>query len=367
MGGELIVCEEAAFIPAATYFNIILPLLSIAKSSFLCISTPSTEPYNHFSQMLNSGSVTKLEVSLACEACRAAGVADACKHRADEIPAWSSEEAREWVKSIYGDRNKVQFMRESMGVNIQAGPEVYPADRIHEFFAQPRVKLPDQAIQHVFVAIDPAGGSVKGDARPSDYTVLSVAEPRGAAMFLIGLEAIDVTPMGLDFHAQIVEHFNRLLKLDQLRRAVFVVAIENNFGVEHATLGLRLQRAFPQRIILLHEEGQERDKAGVRTTNALKRDAVALTKATLLARRMVVAEELVSLHDKPREMFAEFEQQLLRYRGFLDEAKTPHGHDKLTYSGKVDGARDDMAMALMLALWWMQVFWSKRERYGQFY
>lgn len=96
-------------------------MLTVAVASLLCISTPSTETYNHFNELLANGKVRKLEVTLSCERCKLEGKPDMCKHKEDDIPSWSSREVRDWIKSVYGEARREQYIRENIGVNARLG------------------------------------------------------------------------------------------------------------------------------------------------------------------------------------------------------------------------------------------------------
>ena len=87
-GGDVLWLEEAAFMPPSLFFEVVLPLLEVDKTSMLAISTPSPEGnMNFYTTMMDSKDPNTgkpmfkvLKVGLACDACQAAGIASECTH-----------------------------------------------------------------------------------------------------------------------------------------------------------------------------------------------------------------------------------------------------------------------------------------------
>jgi len=171
-----------------------------------------------------------------------------------------------------------------LGINTVRGPECFPFARIEEMFAN-RFKVPtDRAVRHVFVAIDPCGGSAIRETRGSDYAICSIISP---GTCIVGMDAMDVYEPGPDIDARIVSHFNQLIAIFQT--ALIVVAIENLTGMEHERIAVLLTRTFPRRVIIMREK---LIKAGVGATPAIKRDMMELTRLGFEAGEIVLAEKL---------------------------------------------------------------------------
>ena len=51
------------------------------------------------------------------------------------------------------------YARENLGHDAITSPACFPGGKVRDVFSQPRRPLGDRAVSHVFVAIDPAGGS----------------------------------------------------------------------------------------------------------------------------------------------------------------------------------------------------------------
>jgi len=74
--------------PPSLFFEVVLPLLEVDKTSMLAISTPSPEGnMNFYTTMMDSKDPNTgkpmfkvLKVGMACDACQAAGIASECTH-----------------------------------------------------------------------------------------------------------------------------------------------------------------------------------------------------------------------------------------------------------------------------------------------
>ena len=92
---------------------LIAPLLTIDKTVWLNISTPSYDRFNHFNRMMKNANMKTLDIHLCCESCRGAGHRGVCKHRLSLLPPWSSNARRQLIAALYGEERKGQFYHEN--------------------------------------------------------------------------------------------------------------------------------------------------------------------------------------------------------------------------------------------------------------
>lgn len=347
----MIICEEAAFIDPVTYYNIIIPLLTVASTAWINISTVSPDKYNHFSDLLKNDFIKQLQVTLVCDACKRMGIMNQCTHRMHDLPKWTSEYARSVVKRIYGDHHQEQHLRETMGVDDQVGPECFNSKRVDKIFLGPRTPLPNKYISHVFVAIDPCAGSQDREKAGSDYAVVSIIAP---GTTIVGAEALDVCSPEGDYEDRIIQHFRQLFS--KFKDATAIVAFESNSG-HHTALSRRLLSTFVNRIVLLTDK--ELRKGGVTTTHKIKQHMMEMTQTAIIHDEVCVSAEFITSHAEPAKMLEEFRAQMLRYRAHKKPASTPFGQDKVAWSGKDGGRKDDLAVTLQLAIYWRSVFWTE--------
>ena len=115
-GGDVLWLEEAAFMPEALFFEVVLPLLEVEKTSMLAISTPSPDgSLNFYTSMMatknaNGEPMFKcLTIAMACEECLKQGLASSCTHMESFRPPWKSASKFSMVKAIYS-QNKGMYV-----------------------------------------------------------------------------------------------------------------------------------------------------------------------------------------------------------------------------------------------------------------
>jgi hypothetical protein len=352
VGGDVIICDEAAYIHANTLFDVVVPLLTIERAAWISLSTINKERHNPFNLMMKQTWLKTMVVSLACDSCRAGGATGKCRHREDDIPPWSSVGAREFTKQVYGTLRQDTFERETMGVDDDAGPYCFNELKVNELFSRPRVALENKSYRHVFVMIDPAGGSDIREKRGSDFAIVSFVQP---GFTIVGAEAIDVLdPTEDGYKNRVAQHIERLQQVPQLRGATFVVIIENNFGTDWQELGMQLQRRFAGHIYVLAEKN---NKGGVCTTPQVKQASMEFTRKHLIRDEIRFADCFVTTHEKPERMLDDWQAQFKHFREHKKPSDTPYGKGRIAYSGK-DNGPDDLVTVTQLGAYWMEQFWD---------
>lgn len=156
------ILEEAAYMDPKIVTDICVPLMQVKYTATLAISTPrdSQNYYSHFFKMKKADGVTPLfnrvQIGLACEACRASGKGSECPHRLNLQPAWKT--GQDLARMLL---TKEQFERESQGLFIEPHkPAFIPKFLSNWFNNEERMNYKyQQNAGIVFIAIDPSGGS----------------------------------------------------------------------------------------------------------------------------------------------------------------------------------------------------------------
>lgn len=162
VGGDLIILEEAAFIPPDVIQQIVTPLLEVKGTALCCISTPMDQS-NIYSKMADmrdeSGRLVfeVMRVQMACAMC-AETLEDPtqCPHVDVLPPAWKDESRRAVSKALY-EGNRELLLRETLGIISSAPGQVWPSVKIRGFVTAPRVELRESP-RLIFTALDPSGG-----------------------------------------------------------------------------------------------------------------------------------------------------------------------------------------------------------------
>lgn len=162
VGGNLVILEEAAFIPEEVIQQIVTPLLEVEGTALCAISTPLDDS-NIYSKMAEMRTSTGekvfevLRVEMACQKC-VETLADPtmCPHVDVVPPAWKDQNKRKVSEALYGGKKEL-LLRETMGIVYGAQGQVWPSSRIRGFLSAPRIKRSDTP-RLLFTAIDPCGG-----------------------------------------------------------------------------------------------------------------------------------------------------------------------------------------------------------------
>ena len=109
-GGDVIILEEAAYVSQDFFYETVAPLLLVGVTTLICISTLTSELSFYTRLFKIKDPVTGLpvfaqfQVSLACDACKDAGMAASCRHMLHLVPTWQSSVRHERLKAVMADR-----------------------------------------------------------------------------------------------------------------------------------------------------------------------------------------------------------------------------------------------------------------------
>jgi hypothetical protein len=290
-----------------------------------------------------------IKVGLACEACIKAGTGDCCEHNQDVIPPWKSRDKFDMVKALYGDRKDL-LLRESVGLVTEDQSSLYREQWVTAFMAT-TTSLP--CPRCILVACDPNGG---GDSNMAIVSATFVA----GSMVILGLDNHPVR--GHDEIEQLLlAHINALQAVYRNSWLIFVG--ESNLGQEADHMKHMLT---PNASVYSVMEG---GLAGVRTTQkrkelyamelckfmsqmALKHTGDALVCANPLKQ---VSEEVLR-----KSVMVELQKQLLGFRKILLHSQTGRSEPRMSYTGKSQGAQDDLVMTMTIAAYWGVQFLTQR-------
>ena len=108
VGGDVIICEEAAAMDTAVFYEVVVPLLELDRTALICIST-ILDPCNYYSKLLelkdeNGDSFFQVHrFTLACNLCIEAGTPEACTHMFRELPPWQSARKHRKIRAMMAD------------------------------------------------------------------------------------------------------------------------------------------------------------------------------------------------------------------------------------------------------------------------
>lgn len=171
--------DEAAFIPLAMFFEVIVPLIGMKDARLFMITTP-VDQYNFFSKLVKRKDprtgkfIFDFEhVQLACKRCINSGRTKMCKHRMDKLPPWKDEDSMSLIREIMKDHQAL-FERENIGMIAESGDALIPPRIREKWMMAPRFDPePTTLTSPMFVTVmDPNGGD---SANASEMSIVSIA------------------------------------------------------------------------------------------------------------------------------------------------------------------------------------------------
>ena len=379
VGGDVVYMEEASFMDLAVFYEVIVPLLEVDRTALICISTPqvcfyfcmnrcilkstnallvlftfvSQDTLNFYSDMFTMKGpdgkelFRSIKVGLACEACIAAGKADSCEHNQDVIPPWKSRDKFDMVKALYGDRKDL-LLRESVGLVTEDQSSLYREAWVTCFMES---VISPPVPQFVIVACDPNGG---GD---SNMAIVSATFSAGR-MVIVGVDNHPVRGHD-EIESVLLAHIAALQLVFPSAWLIFVG--ESNLGQEadHMKHMLRTNA----NVYSVMEGGL----AGVRTTHKRK-ELYAMELCKFLSQNAlchlgditVCANPLKSDADLLKKTMEELKKQMLGFRKIVLHSQTGRSEPRIVYTGKSQGAQDDLIVTATIAAYWGVQFMTQR-------
>lgn len=164
VNADQIIIEEAAHIDPELFYAVALPIFEVgANSPLVAISSPLTSD-NYYSQLIEAkhprtgqlmAHVVRME--MVCRTCKkkAQGKLFECRHMEKYRPPWKDPEKFEMVAAMFGPERREMFIRESMGVILMEGGNVFTAAMIESFCVR---RIPQENMfnaPYVFIFCDP--------------------------------------------------------------------------------------------------------------------------------------------------------------------------------------------------------------------
>lgn len=115
--------------------------------------------------------------------------------------------------------------------------------------------------------------------------------------------------------------------------------------------------------IALHES--PKGALGLHTSNGSKQAMCNALSELLSTQGMGIAEKFVCSTMSEKDMIARLADELRNYMIVVEPSKSIFGEERKTYSGKVAGRQDDVAIALQLSVLTLQYF-TKHDKYREY-
>lgn len=386
VGGDLIICEEAAAMEQDFIEQVVLPVVGPSSTAMVCISTIQMEDEdglpNWYTRILNLRHPTTglpifnvYQFVLACDECIKKKIANKCKCKISELPHWHDEGKQDILDMMYAALNAGgRRMAELLGLSLSKRITAFAVNKIQSLFNEktnPRTRLGDLQPQpkQFFVSVDPSSGGSTSTA------VMVSAVYDGNNMHVVGIESFPSREPA-DYEPLFLDHLKQLRTYYRLPDADIVIFFENNISAFSRSFRNKVLQFIPNAVccdkdtldvgnMQLHNGQFKRrkvtgDTGGLHTDGLVKEAMYHRMKEALNLGSVHFVKEGLSLYGSDDDNTAwNYNLAALKkqFGNFEIRMKVPKPEDldwnmvKYTYSGKSAGP-DDILMATMLNLHW---------------
>jgi hypothetical protein len=350
-GSDILILEEAAFIDKQMIQTVVAPQMANAVYSVLGISSPMDER-NHYSRMIrtidpmtNRPLFYVIEVGTKCKDCAKNNEPD-CAHTTTRTPPWKSEQALRRIELIMTDKEMKN--REMYGLITSASNYIF--EPYVDAFAELEPYDWDRHPDALHLAIDPGGGG------GSDYSYVLVGhENENDIIVSYG----SIAGKDYDLVVEAFDNFWRdLRKQKRYKDSLVYVYVEVGASwFEPQRLYKRFldkQHHYGRIEFEMYKEKDGRATPGFIMTPEMKERLVDVTLSRIKNEQLRLCRHLAGADSVLAQNRAELLVQLKEYRCELKPAlDSSFGHEKRTFTGKSPGQKDDLCMALQMALYYM--------------
>tara|TARA_B100000683_G_scaffold52645_1_gene50325 strand:+ start:685 stop:2427 length:1743 start_codon:yes stop_codon:yes gene_type:complete len=350
VGGDLILLEEAAFMPIKMFHEVIVPLLELETTALICISTPqdSSNFYSMMFEMVDQAGeklFNQIQVSMVCEDCKLGPHPEKCTHMKHLLPKWKSGGKQDMVRQIYGDNAK-DMLRESMGVTTNDNCALFQDEWLDKFSKRSPYTFQDTP-RVVFVACDPNGGG------SSQMAIVSLYQDNNN-FAVCGLESHAVKGHG-EVRNLLETHVRGIRATFPTSFIIFIP--ESNLGHEASHMAHMLRDVPKCRSLM--EKGQP----GVLTTHKRKELYANCAVERFAGGAVWIAEQFVCVnpYEDANSRAAKVKRMFRKQLSIFSKIVVPRGKEynlpKVIYSGKEQG-NDDLVMTFMIGMYWSIKFFT---------
>ena len=353
VGGDVIYLEEAAFMSIHMFHTVIVPLLELATTALICISTPMGTD-NFYSQMFQMKDAAgkklfnSIELSLVCDECKAGPNPADCTHMKHLLPRWKSGAKNDMVRQIYGD-NTTDMLRESLGMTTEASSSLFDANWIKGFSERNNYVF-ESPPKFIWIACDPNGGGA------SEMGIVSLTMEKNNYIIL-SIEHHEIKGHG-EIKSLLQTHVRTLRRM--FPPSIFIFIPESNLGHEASHMAHMLKKE-PRLHCMT-----EKTEPGVITTHKRKELYANYAIEQFASGAMHYWKDFLSTNpyrdanSRSQKASKAFNSQLKIFSRVVIEPKNIGGKPKIIYSGKQNG-NDDLVMTFLIGLYWSMMFMTGRS------
>lgn len=179
---------------------------------------------------------------------------------------------------------------------------------------------------------------------------------------MLGVDAIRTKDVRVT-HKAVIAHAEACRKIKNLHDATLVFSFESNLAFEAQHIVHAVQAAGIKKWCCLTEGANQ--TLGWLTTNERKESMMFALRDAMAVGSIALSTEFFSLTQGLVQVKNQLENELRNYCVIVEPSKTPFGKTKKTYTGKVGGRNDDVAVVVQLAIAGVRCFYTQ-DRYRAF-
>jgi hypothetical protein len=331
LGPNLLILEEAAFVPEPTVKAVVIPVMIVNKTCIVAISTLSADANNFFNRSIKRDLLKVFSVELICDKCKKLKnkKLEVCEHRIDLRPPWHTLKIDARIRELMNDDET--YERETLGIipGDAGDTHQFPDTLVDAFMNAPRLPMMVPTRQ-IFLIVDPEGGTAGLlPGRDSPFVAVSMAYPEYT---LLGMESMSAAHHG-DFIDMLAEHITKIRQIQACNNALIILDVASGDKLQAKIIIDKLVERNVPRIYASWEAS--RQKLPMIKLKSKEREEMATCTRYVLAEpggvRISPGFVSISHPEGPTGMLADLDTQLKAY-----ERRTKPGRTKVEYSGRGD-------------------------------
>lgn len=347
------IIEEASFVSENLLYDVVVPLLGVNDTAVLAISTPDDEDnaYSVLMDMCKPDSdetvFRTIKVGLFCDDCMLQK-AIKCPHKR-RLPDWKSEARLELTEQIM--KSNPERMRRELHGMVGSKKKFLFKNYTSKFRELTPYRWRERP-KVLHLAIDPSGGG----GSDWSYTLVGHEDPYDVIVSSYGIETQDMN----DIFNLFIALFTMLRASPIYRDALVWVYPEANSGYFNCTqlrdLFMNRPQIFGRVEFQMYEPYKNEMVPGVFTHHETKEKYANYLQHKMSNGQLLFAEEMIGNPERLESEKRKLIDQLNNYRMEMRESIHPGLiPDKCFFTGKSGGRRDDLCMALQIAIYQMQL------------
>ena len=157
-------------------------------------------------------------------------------------------------------------------------------------------------------------------------------------------------------HRAVLGHVAAIRRIRHLEDVTIVFSLESNLAYEAQHLTHAFTQAGLKKWLCLSEGAG--GSLGWLTTNERKESMMFALRDALAVGSIALAKDFFCLTQPKTAALNQVEEELRAYSVLIEPPKTPFGKSKKTYTGKLGGRNDDVAIAIQLAIQSVRMFYQ---------